>query len=176
MNQQENLALEFQEWLDEVKRGKKGYEFIHLGPQRSIYRSSGFSGPITTAVCCIWDSKGNVSRYEWYSDDLSTEIGEMTVILRKRKKLILANTTIGYRIFGTESTKGEEVIRASIYLQCGGIATFITVSSDLPEIQVIDYVLSYSGNDPLQVVLQDLLTHLKDYAQKKEETDRAATD
>lgn len=166
MNKKEKTVLIFQEWLEKVKNGSGKYEFVHLGPNGHLYRSPGFSGEVTDAISCIWDGKGNFSYHEWSGDKPLADTGEITAILKKRERLILSDKDTGYFASGATEATGEDAKGAVIYFRCGGIATLITASSNLPAVQILDYDVPDSEDDPLRVVLHKLLSQLPSHVQE----------
>lgn len=172
---EKNVGNMFYEELEKAKNGKQNCEVLYLGDKGPIYRSGGYSGPVTDAITCLVDSEGNITHCEWSEDKSSTDAGEITAILKKRKRLLLSDKDAGYFASGVGRDAGGNVIKALLYFRCNGIATLIVASSDLPTVQAVDY-LTGEGDDPLRVILHDLLSHMQDGAQVKEAIDGAKAD
>ncbi|MEY8232276.1 hypothetical protein AALA82_11700 [Oscillospiraceae bacterium 50-16] len=171
---EKNVGNMFYEALEKVKDGRQNYEVLYLGDKGPIYRSGGYSGPVTDAITCLVDSEGNITHCEWSEGKSPTDAGEITAILKKRKRLLLSDKDVGYFASGVGEDAGGNVKKALLYFRCNGIATLIVASSDLPTVQAVDY-LTGEGDDPLRVILHDLL-NMQDGAQRKEAIDGAEAD
>lgn len=168
MGSQENMANEFRKCLDKIEDCKKGYQLITCGPKGCLYASEGFSDSVTDVISCVWNSAGAASRHEVTDGKVLPSDGEFTAIIKKRRKLLLSDKDIGYFASGTMDAGGTDVTQVLLYFRCNRIATFIAASSNLSEIQIVDYPQE-SDVDPLQATLLDLLRRIPAKEQGKEE-------
>lgn len=175
MGLNEKVAVEFQRSLEKIENGKKGFQLITCGPKGHLYYSNGFSESITTAISCVWNSAGVISYHEMTEGKALPDDGEFTAIIKKRRKLLLADKNVGYFSSGTTDTGSADVTRALLYFQCNDIATFIVASSDTSEVHLVDYPQD-SDVDPFQVVLLDLLSHIPAIVQGEEVKDNGRSE
>lgn len=86
----EKVNKEFDKFLEKVEKRKKDYQFIECTSNGCHYSAGKFSGQVTTAISCTWNSKGIISLNEWSEGKASPNTGEFAAIIKnteKRQKL-----------------------------------------------------------------------------------------